>query len=142
MVKKGLSIVFINYFVKVLVFLLMRYIMNIVYKLVEFLIENQNNEQFYFLFIYICFNGFICVIDFFEFGRNVVVVGLEVVVLALVVRFKFVYYFLYFVFQFYQVFFILGFFLNQSIMFFCYFLFKLRNDWMFLLLLFIYYFYY
>lgn len=40
MVKKGLSIVFINYFVKVLVFLLMRYIMNIVYKLVEFLIEN------------------------------------------------------------------------------------------------------
>lgn len=38
------------------------------------------------------------VIDFFEFGRNVVVVGLEVVVLALVVRFKFVYYFLYFVF--------------------------------------------
>lgn len=40
MVKKGLSIVFINYFVKVLVFLFMRYIMNIVYKLVEFLIEN------------------------------------------------------------------------------------------------------
>lgn len=38
------------------------------------------------------------VIDFFEFGRNVVVVGLEVVVLVLVVRFKFVYYFLYFVF--------------------------------------------
>lgn len=29
------------------------------------------------------------VIDFFEFGRNVVVVGLEVVVLALVVCFKF-----------------------------------------------------
>lgn len=81
------------------------------------------------------------VTDLSELGRNVAVVGLEVVVLALAVRLKLVHHLLYLVLQLHQVLLTLGLLLNQSIMLLCYFLFKPRNDWMFLLLLFTHYFY-
>lgn len=81
------------------------------------------------------------VTDLSELGRNVSVVGLEVVVLALAVRLKLQHHLLYLVLQLHQVLLTLGLLLNQSIMLLCYFLFKSRNDWMFLLLLFTHYFY-
>lgn len=81
------------------------------------------------------------VTDLSELGRNVAVVGLEVVVLALAVCLKLQHHLLYLVLQLHQVLLTLGLLLNQSIMLLCYFLFKPRNDWMFLLLLFTHYFY-
>lgn len=81
------------------------------------------------------------VTDLSELGRNVAVVGLEVVVLALAVRLKLQHHLLYLVLQLHQVLLTLGLLLNQSIMLLCYFLFKPRNDWMFLLLLFTHYIY-
>lgn len=81
------------------------------------------------------------VTDLSELGWNVAVVGLEVVVLALAVCLKLQHHLLYLVLQLHQVLLTLGLLLNQSIMLLCYFLFKPRNDWMFLLLLFTHYFY-